>query len=602
MWRTQLQQQALTLSCRRPLPLLLCTSTRPRTLQGAPHLVPPPHTHLALRTASSYSASTGFARPRLPETENEALKDYAPGSKDAKLLQEACGKLRAQPVPEIPCVVGGKEIRTGNIQEQVMPSDHKKVLCRFHQASKEVLEEAVESSMQAKAKWEALPFEDRAAVFLRAANLLSTKYRSTINAATMLGQGKTVWQAEIDAAAETIDFLRFNVKFAESLYENQPPRNSPAVWNRSEYRPLEGYVVAISPFNFTAIGANLPSAPATMGNVVLWKPASTALYSNWVFFNVLREAGLPDGVIQFVPGAGRLVGDTLLNSPKFAGLHFTGSTATFNSIMYKSAQNLASGLYKHYPRMVGETGGKDFHFIHESADLTNAVLNTLRAAFEYQGQKCSACSRIYIPDTMWPKFRDLFFAELQKIKIGQPDDFSNFMTAVIDKNSFQNIKGYIDHARTSPDAEIVYGGKCDDSTGFFIEPTVILAKKPDYKSMQEEIFGPVLTVYVYPANQYEETLELCDKTSPYALTGAIFANDRYAVDTAQRYLKNAAGNFYINDKCTGAVVGQQPFGGSRASGTNDKAGSALNLLRWVNMRTVKENFVPLTQWQYAHHL
>jgi len=543
-----------------------------------------------------------FGRSRLPVTDNEPLKDYKPGSAEAKQIHDACQELRTKTPEEIPCIVGGKEIRTGDVQVQVMPSDHSKVLCRFHQANKEVLQEAVDSALKAKPKWEALAFEDRAAIFLRAANLLSTKYRPQINAATMLGQGKTVWQAEIDSAAETIDFLRFNVKFAETLYENQPPRNSTGVWNRTEYRPLEGYVVAISPFNFTAIGANLPSAPATMGNVVLWKPASTALYSNYVFFKVLREAGLPDGVIQFVPGAGRLIGDTLLNSPHFAGLHFTGSTSTFNSIMYRSAQNLNSGLYAHYPRMVGETGGKDFHFVHESADLKNAVFNTLRAAFEYQGQKCSACSRAYIPDSMWPKFKELLLTELKKIKVGQPDDPSNFMSAVIDKNSFHNIKGYIEHAKNSNDAEILFGGKCDDSKGYFIEPTVILAKNPAYKSMQEEIFGPVLTIYVYPANKYEETLELCDKTSPYALTGSIFSNDRYAIDTAQRALKSAAGNFYINDKCTGAVVGQQPFGGSRASGTNDKAGSALNLLRWVNMRTIKENFVPLADWQYPYML
>lgn len=540
-----------------------------------------------------------FGSSSIPVPYNEPMKDYAPGSVERRLLKEACEKLRSE-CPDIPCVVGGKEIRTGNVGKQLVCSDNKHVLCTFHQANADVLKQAAANAMEAKAKWEELPFEDRAAIFLKTADLLSTKYRYQILAATMLGQGKTVWQAEIDAAAETIDFLRFNPKYAEEIYKQQPPLNSRGCWNRVEYRPLEGYVVAISPFNFTAIGANLPTSPAIMGNVVLWKPASTAILSNWVFFQALREAGLPDGVIQFVPGSGRLVGDILLNSPDFAGIHFTGSTEVFNGIMQKVASNLTAGLYKHYPRMVGETGGKDFHFVHKSADVDHFVNNTVRAAFEYQGQKCSACSRTYIPDNLWPTIKEKFISILSSVKQGQSDDFENFMSAVIDQNSFDNIKNYIEHAKASKDAEIVYGGEYDNSKGYFVKPTIILAKDPKYKSMVEEIFGPVLTVYVYPAEQYEEALRLCDSTSPYALTGSIFASDRYAIAQATKLLRNSAGNFYINDKCTGAVVGQQPFGGARASGTNDKAGASLNLLRWASPRTVKEQFVPCTDWRYPH--
>lgn len=483
-----------------------------------------------------------------------------------------------------------------------MPSNHKHVLCKFHQANKEILQKAIDAAMAAKPVWEAMPWEDRAAIFLKAADLLAYKYRYQVNAATMLGQGKSVWQAEIDSAAETIDFFRFNVKFAEEIYGFQPPKNSVGIWNRVEYRPLEGYIVAISPFNFTAIGANLPSSPALMGNVVLWKPASTAVLSNYIVFKTLQEAGLPPGVINFIPGSGSLIGDTLLNSPHFGGLHFTGSTGVFNGIMFKTAQNLNNRLYRSYPRIVGETGGKDFHFAHKSADVENLVYNTLRGAFEYQGQKCSACSRAYIPDNLWPQFKEKIVAALKQVKMGHPDDFTNFMSAVIDKNAFNSIRGYIDHAKQNTNEfEIVHGGKCDDSEGYFIEPTVVLSKNPKSKLMEEEIFGPVLTVYVYPADKYEETLKLCDSTSPYSLTGSIFAQERTAIETATRLLRNSSGNFYINDKSTGAVVGQQPFGGARASGTNDKAGSLLNLLRWVSARSIKENFIPLTDWKYPHH-
>eukprot|EP01119_Soliformovum_irregulare_P007016 TRINITY_DN19422_c0_g1_i1.p1 TRINITY_DN19422_c0_g1~~TRINITY_DN19422_c0_g1_i1.p1 ORF type:complete len:546 (+),score=181.28 TRINITY_DN19422_c0_g1_i1:90-1727(+) len=541
-----------------------------------------------------------LGRSLLPDPYNEPLRDYVKGSEDAIKLKEACDQLRAE-CPEIPCIIGGKEVKTGDVKQQLIPSDHKHVLCTFHQANESVLQDAIKAAMEAKPKWEALPFEHRAAIFLRAADLLANKYRYKINAATMLGQGKTVWQAEIDSSAETIDFLRFNVKFAEEIYAMQPPKNSKGVWNRSEYRALEGYVVAISPFNFTAIGANLPTSPAMMGNVVLWKPASTSILSNWVFFQVLREAGLPDGVINFIPGSGRLIGDTLLNSKHFAGIHFTGSTEVFNGIMHKTAMNLSSRLYLGYPRIVGETGGKDFHFVHSSADVHSVVVNTIRGAFEYQGQKCSACSRAYIPDNIWPEISKRFQDEVPKLKMGQPDDFSNFVSAVIDKNSFDNIKGYIDWVKANPsEATILVGGKCDDSKGYFIEPTIVVCKNPKAKVMEEEIFGPVLSIYVYPAAEYEQTLKICDETSPYALTGSIFANDSYAIDTADRLLRNAAGNFYINDKCTGAVVGQQPFGGARASGTNDKAGSNLNLMRWVSARSIKTSFITPSHYSYPH--
>jgi 1-pyrroline-5-carboxylate dehydrogenase len=528
------------------------------------------------------------------------LRDYVHGSDDAKKLKEACDKMRKE-CPDIPCVVGGKEYRTGDVKQQLISSDHKHVLCTYHQANAEVLKLAASTAMEAKAKWEELPFEDRAAVFLKTADLLASKYRYEVLAATMLGQGKTVWQAEIDAGAETIDFLRINPHFAQSIYNQQPTLTpTKGSWNRLEYRALEGYVVAISPFNFTAIGANLPTAPALMGNVVLWKPASTAILSNWVVFKALREAGLPDGVIQFVPGSGRLIGDLLVNHRDFAGLHFTGSTEVFNTLLHKTTQNLSLGLYRGYPRMVGETGGKDFHFMHPSADIDHFVNNTIRAAYEYQGQKCSACSRAYIPESVWPEVKTKMVEALSSMKMGQADDFSCFLSAVIDKASYDNIKNYVDFAKESKDAEIVFGGHFDDSVGYFITPTIILAKTPNFKTLTEEIFGPVLTVYIYPDAQYEETLRLCDSTSPYALTGSIFSRDRSAIVLASRILRNSAGNFYINDKCTGAVVGQQPFGGARMSGTNDKAGAPLNLLRWVSPRTIKEQFLPCNDWRYPH--
>jgi len=541
-----------------------------------------------------------FGHFQIPQPYNEPLRDYVHGSEDAKHLKAACDKMRKE-CPDIPCVVGGKEYRTGDVKQQLISSDHKKVLCTFHQANEEVLKAAAANAMEVKCKWEEMAFEDRAAIFLKAADLLAGKYRYEVMAATMLGQGKTVWQAEIDAAAETIDFLRINPHFAQSIYQQQPSLTpTRGAWNRMEYRALEGYVVAISPFNFTAIGANLPTAPALMGNVVLWKPASTAILSNWVVFKVLREAGLPDGVIQFVPGSGRLIGELLINHRDFAGLHFTGSTEVFNTLLQKTTANLSKGLYRGYPRMVGETGGKDFHFAHPSADLDHFVNNTIRASYEYQGQKCSACSRAYIPESMWPEVKTKFVDALKSMKMGQADDFSCFMSAVIDKASFDNIKNYVDYAKSSKDAEIVFGGDFDASVGWFVTPTIILAKDPHFKTMEEEIFGPVLTIYVYPDAKYEETLHLCDTTSPYALTGSIFSKDRSAVALASKILRNSSGNFYINDKCTGAVVGQQPFGGARMSGTNDKAGAPLNLLRWVSPRTIKEQFLPCSDWRYPH--
>jgi 1-pyrroline-5-carboxylate dehydrogenase len=419
-------------------------------------------------------------------------------------------------------------------------------------------------------------------------------------AATMLGQGKTVHQAEIDCMAETIDFLRFNPKYAEEIYSQQPPKNSRQVWNRMEYRPLEGYVVAITPFNFTAIGANLPTSPALMGNVVLWKPASTAIRSNYVMYQVLVAAGMPPGVIQFVPGSGRVIGDILINDRNFAGLHFTGSTEVFNSIMFNTASNLHRNLYRSYPRIVGETGGKDFHFIHESADLDHAVFSTVRGAFEYSGQKCSACSRAYVSDAVWPQFKAKMLDILAQAKVGQCDDFSCFSSAVIDELSFDRIMGYIEEAKRSDKCKIIAGGNGDKSKGFMIDLTVIETSDPHFKTMEEEIFGPVLTVYVYPHDKLEESLQILDETSPYALTGAVFAKDRYTIDLLTNRLRNSAGNFYVNDKCTGAVVGQQPFGGARASGTNDKAGAHLNLLRWTSCRSIKETFVPITTWKYPH--
>lgn len=535
-------------------------------------------------------------RFKLPPIVGEPFKHYAPGSSERIQLEAALKEVRSQTV-DIPCVVNGKEYFTGDIQTQVIPSDHSVVIAKFHKATDEIVQKAIEVAQTSKAEWANTPFYHRAMIFRRAADLIARDYRAKMNAATMLGTGKNPWQAEIDAAVETIDFLRLNTNFAEAIYESQPPLNSSNVWNRSEYRELEGFVLAISPFNFCAIGANLCTSPAIMGNTVLWKPASTSVLSNYVTYKILLEAGLPPGVISFLPGSGKTIGNSI-NHRDFGGLHFTGSTATFNNLWRQIGSNLDN--YKSYPRIVGETGGKNFHLIHKSANLDNAVFNTLRAAFEYQGQKCSACSRAYVPKSLWPEFKKKFLEEYDKIKVGQPDDFNAFVTAVIDSTAFRDHSGYIERAQKDSSCKIICGGKTDKSQGYFIQPTAVVCENPNYESMREEIFGPILSIFVYDDNEWDATLKLIDQTSPYGLTGAIFATDRAAIIQAESALRHAAGNFYINDKSTGAVVGEQPFGGARLSGTNDKAGSHLNLLRWVSARTIKETTVPLLTWKYPH--
>ncbi len=480
-----------------------------------------------------------------------------------------------------------------------MPHNHRHVLATYHLAGEEEVRAAVESALKAKEEWENTPWEHRMFIFRKASELVSGPWRSTLNAATMLGQGKTVYQAEIDSACELTDFFRFNCYYASEIYAEQPS-STPDAYNRNEHRPLEGFVFAVTPFNFTAIAGNLASAPALMGNTVVWKPASSAVYSAYHLMKLYKAAGLPDGVINFVPGPGKLVGDAVMASPDLSGVHFTGSTETFQTLWSTAGKNLRN--YKTYPRLVGETGGKDFVFAHASADVKALAVALVRGAFEYQGQKCSAASRAYIPASLWPRLKDLMLDMIAEIKVGDVRDFTNFMSAVIDKASFDNIGRYLDYARNASDAEIICVGTLDDSEGYFVQPTVILTKNPRFKTMEEEIFGPVLTVYVYEDKELDETLRLCDATSPYGLTGSIFAQDRYAIVKMEQALRHAAGNFYINDKPTGAVVGQQPFGGARASGTNDKAGSKLNLLRWVSPRTIKETFNPAVDFRYPHML
>ncbi|KAJ3425364.1 delta-1-pyrroline-5-carboxylate dehydrogenase 1 [Anaeramoeba flamelloides] len=542
-----------------------------------------------------------FSRVNIPIPQNESCRDYDPNSKEAKEILEECRRLREEFEFEVPIIINGKEIRTEKKGRQPICSDHKKTLCTFSNASEEIVNQAIEGALEAKKKWMNLPFHSRASIFLKAADLISGKYRTKLLAATMLGQGKNIWQAEIDVIGEACDFLRFNTYYAQKIYERQPEINPKTIWNTLEWRPLEGYVVAITPFNFVAIGLNLPTSPALMGNVVVWKPGSTSIYANYLMYKILEEAGLPSGVIQFVPGMGRQIGNTLINNKNFSGIHFTGSTATFKKIWLQTAENTIN-LYKNYPRIVGETGGKNFHIYHKDFDFESGINGIIRSAFEYQGQKCSACSRAYIPESIWEKFQNKLVDEVSKIKVGQSDDLSVFMTAVIDQKSFNRIKGYIDEAKEDKEVELVCGGKYDDSEGYYIYPTIYKTTNPKHKLLQEEIFGPVLTVYVYPDEKFIETLHLADQTSPYALTGSIYCTDRELIVKATEILRYSAGNFYINCKSTGSVVGQQPFGGHRASGNNQKAGAMDNLQNWVTPRSIKESFSGLKTWKYNHML
>ena len=532
----------------------------------------------------------------IPMPKNEPILSYAPGSPERKALKAELERMSNETI-EIPLIIGGKEVKTGKMAKAVEPHNHKNVLANFHQATEKEVNMAIDAALAARKKWAATPYQVRAGIFLKAAELISGKYRAKVNAATMLNQSKSAFQSEIDSVCELIDFLRFNAKFMEDIYEAQRLESSQGVWNQLEYRGLEGFVFAITPFNFTAIGGNLPTAPAMMGCVSVWKPASTSVFSNYIIMKIFQEAGLPDGVINFIPGRGADVGDSVINHPELSGVHFTGSTGVFQNIWKTIGNNIAS--YKTYPRIVGETGGKDFIVAHKSADVDALVTASVRGAFEFQGQKCSALSRIYIPKSLYPAWIEGCKRDLATMKMGSVKDFTNFINAVIDEKSFDKITTeYIEHARKSADAEIVAGGEYDKTEGYFIKPTIIKATNPKYKSMVEEIFGPVLTVYVYEDDKYEETLELCDTTSMYALTGALWAQDRYAIEVGTKALVHSAGNFYINDKPTGAVVGQQPFGGSRASGTNDKAGSLWNLIRWSSVRTIKETFNPPTDYRY----
>ena len=531
---------------------------------------------------------------QVPTAQNEPVRDYAPGSPERSALKARLDELAGQAV-EVPLVIGGEEVRTGNLGRMVVPHDHQHSLGTYHKAGRDEVQAAIEAAEAARPEWDAMPWQDRAAIFLRAAEMLATTHRDTINAATMLNQSKTAYQAEIDAACELIDFYRYNVAFAQELYEAQP-ESSPGCWNRVEHRPLDGFVFAVTPFNFTSIAGNLPTAPALLGNTCLWKPASTSVHSNWFVMKLLQDAGLPPGVINFIPGSGGEVGDPVVADRRLAGIHFTGSTGVFQGIWRSIGENINN--YGQYPRLVGETGGKDFVFAHASAGVEGLVTALVRGAFEYQGQKCSAASRAYIPASLWGEVRERLVAEIARIEMGDVRDFRNFMGAVIDQASFDNLKGAIDAARDDSACTIVAGGECDDSKGWFVAPTVVEVSDPRHTMMRTEYFGPLLTVFVYEDARFGETLALCDQTAEYALTGAIFGDDRAAVLEAVKALRYTAGNFYINDKPTGAVVGQQPFGGSRASGTNDKAGSVLNLLRWTSQRTMKETFVPATDWSY----
>ncbi|MEW6015504.1 MAG: L-glutamate gamma-semialdehyde dehydrogenase [Candidatus Zixiibacteriota bacterium] len=531
---------------------------------------------------------------RVPVPSNEPVYSYAPGTTEREQLIKAIGELKKTKF-DIPMVIGGKDIRVGTPVKITAPHNHALELGQYYQGGKSEVQGAIEAALKARPLWAALPWEERAAIFLKAADLLAGPYRYIMNAATMLGHSKNVFQAEIDAVCELVDFFRFNVYYTQVIYDVQP-ENAKGIWDRLDYRPLEGFVFAVTPFNFVSIGGNLPTAPAIMGNTVVWKPASSVVYTAHFIMRILREAGLPEGVINLVTARGADVGEIILKSEHLAGIHFTGSTGVFQGMWRTVGENIAR--YKTYPRIVGETGGKDFIFMHNSGDIDETVTAMTRGAFEYQGQKCSAASRAYIPKSLWPRFKERFLADMKQIKMGDVEDFSNFMNAIIDKGAFDTIVEYIEYAKKSNEAEIIWGGNYDSSKGYFIEPTTVVTTNPHFRLMEEEIFGPVLTIFVYDDDKFEETLVLCDKTSPYALTGAIFAKDRRVINLTMKALRNAAGNFYINDKPTGAVVGQQPFGGSRASGTNDKAGSLLNMIRWTSPRAIKENFVPPKDFRY----
>jgi len=535
-------------------------------------------------------------RVTVPTPHNEPVLGYAPGSPEKTAIKAQLDAFGTALI-EIPLVIGGRNVATGDVGTCIVPHDHQRQLATYHRGDAETVHQAIAAAAAARPGWSAMPWESRAAIFLKAAELLAGRYRQVLNAATMLNQSKTAFQAEIDAACELIDFWRFNASYLPEIYAQQP-RSAPGIWNFVEYRALEGFVFAVTPFNFTSIAGNLPTSPALMGNTVVWKPASTSVFSAYWLMKLLEEAGLPPGVINLVPGGGAKIGDPAMAHPDLAGVHFTGSTPVFQGMWRTVGANIAG--YKSYPRIVGETGGKDFVFAHPSADPEELAANLIRGAFEYQGQKCSAASRAYIPASLWTDLRDRLVSEVEAIPYGDVADFRNFMGAVIDKSAFDTLKGYIDRAKTDTDADVICGGVCDDSVGYFIAPTIIQAHAPRYATMETELFGPILTVYVYQDADYEQALELCDRTSPYALTGAVFARDRAAINVASSRLRHAAGNFYINDKPTGAVVGQQPFGGSRASGTNDKAGSAQNLLRWVSTRTTKETFTPARDYRYSH--
>jgi 1-pyrroline-5-carboxylate dehydrogenase len=530
----------------------------------------------------------------VPKAVNEPVKSYAPNSPE-KAAVLAAYKTMWNAKIDVPLYIGNEEIRTGNTHNMTAPHDHKHMVGTYHLAEKSHIEKAIANCLEAKSKWANMAWEQRAAIFLKAAELIAGPYRARINAATMIGQSKNIFQAEIDSACELIDFLRFNVEFMTQIYADQPKSNSD-MWNRLEYRPLEGFVYAVTPFNFTAIAGNLPASAAMMGNVVIWKPSFVQVFSAKIIIDVFKEAGLPDGVINVVFGDAQMITDTVLASPDFAGIHFTGSTNVFQSIWAKIGANIH--IYKTYPRIVGETGGKDFIVAHPSANVKQVATGIVRGAFEFQGQKCSAASRAYVPQSMWPELKKQLITDVKSMKMGSPEDFGNFITAVIHEGSFDKLASFIDQAKKDSDAEIIVGGNYDKSVGYFIEPTIIVTTNPHYTTMETELFGPVMTIFVYEDTKWEETLTLVDTTSPYALTGAIFSKDRYAIEQATVALQNAAGNFYINDKPTGAVVGMQPFGGARASGTNDKAGSALNLLRWASPRTIKETFVTPEDYRY----